>query len=265
MLVLSRLFFYPIKGARGVEVTAAKVTPLGLEHDRRFMFVDERGVFVSQREHPALARMAAEVRGDHLAVSVDGVGDATVPLSPEGPAFEVEVWRDRVTAIHARGPVEALASELVGAPVRLAHFPPDGQRQVDLKYAAPGDRTAFADGFPLLVVSAESAREVSRQVGRDVPIERFRPSLVIEGAPAWDEDTWRELAIAGRHVRLPKPCARCSVTTVDQLTGEREREPLATLARLRKVDGKVLFGVNALVDAPGAWTAGDLVEIARRA
>ncbi len=265
MPVLSRMFFYPIKGARGVEVTTARVTPLGLEHDRRFMFVDERGVFVSQREHPALARMAAVVLAERLAVSVEGLGEACVSLTPEGPELEVEVWRDRVTAVHARGPVEALASELVGETVRLAYFPPDGRRQVDLKYAAPGDRTAFADGFPLLIVNAESAREVSREVGRDVPIQRFRPSLVLEGAPAWDEDTWRELELGGRRVRLPKPCARCSVTTVDHLTGEREREPLATLARLRKVDGKVLFGVNALVDGPGTWTAGDLAEITRRA
>lgn len=265
MLGLSRLFFYPIKGARGVEVSSARVTPLGLEHDRRFMFVDEAGVFVSQREHPALARMVVTVEDERLLVHVDGLGAATAPLVPEGAPLEVEIWRDRVDALRVEGEVEALARALLGAPVRLAYFPATSRRQVDLAYAEPGDSTHFADGFPLLVVGAESAREVARQVGHEVPIERFRPSLVVEGAPAFDEDTWREITVAGRRVRLPKPCARCAVTTVDHLTGERGREPLATLARTRKVGQKVMFGMNALIDGDGTLRVGDAVAITRRA
>ena len=265
MPTVSRLFFYPIKSARGIEVTSAHVTPLGLLHDRRFMFVDAHGVFVSQREHPALARMVPRIDGEHLVVSVDGLGSATVALSPEGPPVDVEVWGDRVRAVHASGLVEELASELLGARLRFVHFPDDGERQVDLAYAERGERTAFSDGFPLLVVGAESVRAVSRLVGRDVPVERFRPNVVVDGAPAWDEETWRELDVAGRRLRLPKPCARCAITTVDHLRGERGREPLATLSRERAVDHKVTFGMNALIDGPGTLAAGDLVVVTRRA
>lgn len=264
MAVLSRLFFYPIKSARGIEVTSARASALGLEGDRRFMFVDEHGLFVTQRDHPALARMVPSFDADHLVVSVDGLGQATVSRAPEGPPVDVEVWGDRVVAVHASGLVEELVTELVGARLRFVYFPPTERRQVDRAYAREGDLTAFSDGFPYLVAGSASVRDVSREVGHEIIVERFRPNLLIETGTPYDEEAWRRITVGAIPFRLPKPCARCTVTTVDPFTGARDKEPLATLARTRKRDGKVIFGMNAIADAEGTLTVGDQVVVTHR-
>lgn len=262
---LTRLFFYPIKSARGIEVSARRATSLGLEGDRRFMFVDQHGGFVTQREHPTLALLVPSLDREHLVVSADGFGEARVALVPEGPEVDVEVWGDRVAAVHASGLVEELANELLGVRLRLVYFPDHALRQVDRKYARDGDRTAFSDGFPYLVVGTASVADVSRAVGHPIPVERFRPNLVVETTAPFEEEAWSTIDVGGLAMRLPKPCSRCTVTTVDHLTGARGKEPLATLAKTRARDGKVIFGMNGIADGDKTLTVGDQVLVTHRA
>jgi hypothetical protein len=137
------------------------------------------------------------------------------------------------------------------------------ERPVDPQYAAPEDRVGFADGFPLLLLSRASLEELNRQLPRAVRMENFRPNLVVEGCAPFAEDTWKRLRVGSVELEVVKPCARCVFTTVDPLTGQKaaDGEPLRTLTRVRRIQGKAMFGQNVVVRRPGMLQVGDAVEV----
>jgi uncharacterized protein YcbX len=142
-------------------------------------------------------------------------------------------------------------------------MPDDVVRQVDLEYARPGDRVGFADGYPLLVASLASLADVNARIqsrgGDPVPMDRFRPNIVVEGALAWDEERHARVRIGAVLLRMPKRCSRCEVTLVDQATAEIGKEPLRTLASFRSESNKVYFAQNAVPDMEGKVAIGDPV------
>lgn len=249
---VASLHFYPVKGCRGIALAEAELLASGLRHDRRFMVVDADGTFVSQREHPELARVATAISGDRLLLSIDGGAHATVALAPEGPRRRVHVWDDEVDAIDVGGDAATFFSELLGEACSLVFMPPDVIRPVDAAYARPGDRVGFADGFPVLVASLASLADLNARLvaagSPAVPMNRFRPNVVVEGGDAFAEESAVTARIGGVTFRMPKNCARCQVTTVDQATGTTGKEPLRTLASYRTVGNKVNFAMNAIPD-----------------
>ncbi len=267
---VSEIRIYPVKGLRGLSVAAAEVEPWGLAGDRRWMVVDANGRFLSQREAPQMARIDVEPRPGGLRLSAEGWGVCDVAV-PDGPAdLPVTVWRDRLHAAPADGAASRwLDAALDRAGCRLVHMAdPATVRPVDPDYGAPGDHVSFADGYPLLLATTASLADLSDRVGRPLPMTRFRPNLVVDGAGPWAEDGWSALAVGAVRFRIAKPCARCVVTTVDPATGIKgaDGEPLRTLADYRRDGrGRPIFGQNLIPDGPGRIAVGDAVQATLRA
>jgi uncharacterized protein YcbX len=272
MPVLEDIWIYPVKGMRGRSVREAVVEPWGLAGDRRWLVVDAAGRFVSQRETPRLATVAAEPIAGGLVLSCEGFGRVEVAEPARDAArAQVMIWRDPVDAAVADPAAAAWLAEVLHRPdCRLVHMDrPEAARAVDPAYASAQDRVSFADGFPLLLALRESLEDLNVRASAPVPMARFRPNLVVGGAPAWAEDGWTALAIgageAASTYRVAKACDRCIVTTTDQTTGERalDGEPLVTLGRFhRDARGRILFGQNVIPDGPGVVRVGDRVEVA---
>lgn len=231
----------------------ALLGPLGLEHDRRWMVVRPDGRFLTQREEPRLARLVPRLAPDRLLLALDG-REFALPLADRGEPIVVTVWRERVEAVAPDPSVDRMLSEALSRPVRIVKFPDRAVRPCDPAFAPAGSRTAFADGFPLLVTSTASLEALNAAIvergAAPVPMERFRPNLVLDGLAAWVEDRAASLRFGeGTVLRLVKPCARCVVTTTDQETGARlGPEPIATLRALgRDLGGEgPCFGQNAV-------------------
>jgi uncharacterized protein YcbX len=263
-LRVAGLWVYPVKSLGGVALREARVGPLGIDGDRRWMLVDAAGRALTQREHAEMARFAVALGdGGHPVVTApDGAALALTPLPAGGPRRRAEVFGDVVDALAAPPAVDAWFAERLGAACHLVALPADADRRVDPHYAAPHDRTAFTDGYPVLVANHASLDELNaRLVARGeapVGMERFRPSVLLDGAPAWAEDGWSAVHAGEVALALVKPCARCVVTTVDPVRGVRTGpEPLRTLAEYRRVGAKVLFAQNAVVRAGGLLRVGD--------
>ena len=262
------LHVHPVKGGAIADRDRVHVSPGGLAGDRRWMVVDADGRFLTQRELPALARLHLTDDGDGATLAFDGAAHRALP---NGAREDVVVWGDRVSAATMGADTDAALTGWLGRPARLVRHDARSRRRTDPDWAdAP---VTFTDGFPILVVTAASLDAVNDAVaergGGRVPMTRFRPNVVIEGAAPWADDGWRTIRIGGVTLDLVKPCARCTVTTVDQDRGERVGdEPLRTLRELRMSGDRsvpgVLFGWNAVARGDGVLARGDAVEIIER-
>ena len=255
LATIAALWIYPVKSCRGLQLSAAAVTERGLACDREWMIVDASGRFISQREVPRLALIAPALSATGLELTAPGMPVITSPFDRSGALLPVTVWRDSLPAIDQGDAVAAWISAWIGSAARLVRFDPRLRRSCDPAYAGDtGAHTAFADAYPLLVLSLASLADLNRRLESPLPLDRFRPNVVLSGVEAYDEDHIDELAVAGVAMKLVKPCTRCQITTTDQETGERGVEPLATLAGYRMNDalGGVAFGVNAIITS-GAW------------
>lgn len=261
---LKGLYVYPIKSAGGISLEEARLDERGIEHDRRWMLVDENGKFMSQRKHPRMALISTRLTPESLVVEAPEMPGLRLPLHQEGkPGARVRVWADEVDAAPAGGEADEWFSDFLGFSCRLVYMPDSEVRQVDRDYAKAGDRVGFADGFPLLLISQASVNDLGERLGREVPVNRFRPNLVVEGCGPFEEDGWHGLRIGEVGFRVAKPCSRCSIVMTDQGSGRRDREVLATLAAYRRSGKNILFGQNLLHDSPGTLGLGDAVKTFR--
>lgn len=257
------LWIYPFKSCRGVRVGEARVVRRGLERDRRWMVVDAEGRFLTQRTAPEMAKLACALEGDTLRVRADGADDLVVPAAIDaGPRARVVVWKDEVDAIvHAEA--SAWFSARLARACRAVYMPDDALRPT--KHRAHDDEVvSFADAYPLLALGQASLDALSARVGAPVSVERFRPNVVVEGAPAHDEDAWERGAIGAVPFRTGGACVRCSIPSIDPETAAITKEPLATLATYRKADGAITFGVNLAHEGEGAVRVGDEVRVLAR-
>ena len=258
---------YPVKSLAGTEALSAKAEPWGLQHDRRWLVVDETGRFISQRVQPRMALILAEPFGGGLRLSLSGHGSVPVATPGAGAApVRATVWRDTVDAVLADDEAHRWLSGALGQPCRLAYLHDTAARRVAPAFGLPGETVSFADGFPVLLTSESSLDALNARLLHAMPITRFRGNLVVAGAPAWDEDCWRRIRIGEAEFRVAKPCDRCIVTTIDQQTGLRpdRMEPLRTLGMFRHDERGIMFGQNLVPVVPGRVTAGDIVEVLER-
>ncbi|WP_345264479.1 MOSC domain-containing protein [Nocardioides nanhaiensis] len=261
--MLSEIWRYPVKSMRGHQLTEATVEPWGLAGDRRWMVTDADGSFLTARELPRLLLGVPTPGADNgLRLHADGLGDLVVP-APGADARErtVQIWSSSVRARDAGDDAAAWVAELVGADVRLVWLADPTQRPPNPAFARTDDRVSLADGYPLLVTTEASLEAL----GGGFSMRRFRPNLVVTGSKAWAEDDWRVVRVGGPGgavFRAVKGCPRCVMTTRDPDTAEGGREPVTTLARLRRFDGATWFGTNLVPDTPGAVVReGDVVEV----
>jgi uncharacterized protein YcbX len=261
-LQLSALNVYPIKSAQGIALAESEVDGFGLRYDRRWMVVDDCGQFLSQRGHSRLALVVPSIRGDKLRVNAPGMPTLEIPLHPSPTVTtSVAVWDDVCSASWVGENAAAWFSEFLKCECSLVHMAEDAVRPADPRFASSGSKVSFADGFPFLLISEESLADLNGRLAQPLPMNRFRPNLVVAGGEPYDEDRWTRLEIGGIRLRVVKPCGRCVVTTTDQATGERGKEPLRTLATYRKQDGEVMFGQNVVHEGQGHLRVGDPVSL----
>jgi hypothetical protein len=262
MLRLTALHVYPIKSAGGRSVQEWEVDSFGLRHDRRWMVVDRRGELITQRTHPRLALVRPAIDGDTLRVIAPGMPALELAMHP-APSVTTRavVWGDTCEAVRTGERPAAWFSEALGTPCSLVHMPVDTVRPADPAFAPPGVRVSFADAFPFLLISEESLADLNARLPAPLPMNRFRPNLVIGGDRPYVEDSLTAFRLGEIEFRAVKPCGRCVVTTTDQDTTQRGVEPLRTLATYRKRDGQVMFGQNVVHEGPGRLRVGDPVEL----
>lgn len=264
---LSEINIYPVKSLKGISLTESPVETRGLRYDRRWMLVDADGQFMTQREHPKMALLETSVNGDGLKVRFDG-RELAVPEEAENGPVEVGIWEGPVTAVMFADEVNNWFSEVLETDCRLVTMPVTARRLLPAEFAVrPGeDHVSFADGYPLLLIGEGSLAELNTRLAVPVPMNRFRPNLVVSGSEAFAEDGWKKIRVGETIFHLVKPCARCVLTTVDQATGIKDgKEPLKTLASFRTFDNKVLFGQNLIAENPGGTVkVGDEVEVLER-
>jgi uncharacterized protein YcbX len=263
-LTVQEIRIYPVKALRGYALPASDVALWGLDHDRRWMVVQPDGRFLTQRELPAMARIDARATADALTLAAGGGGGLRVPVpTPAAERRQVQVWGDQVPALDAGPEAAAWLGARLGLACGLVYLDDPHARPVDPAYGRPEDRALFSDGFPVLLANTASLAALNAALPNPIDMARFRPNIVVSGAAAWDEDRWRRIRIGGVVFRVAKPCARCVVTTVDQMTGDRpdKSEPLRTLGRMRRAAGGVMFGQNLIPDGAGRIAVGDTIEI----
>lgn len=248
---LTALNIYPVKSCRGIPLEEAVVGDTGLAHDRHWMLVRPNGRFVTQRELPRMALVGTAVERGGLALTAPGMPPISVARSADGAALAVTVWKFTGSGIDCGEEVAQWCSRFLETPLRLVRFDPQLPRECSAQWTGSTRAiTEFADGFPILVISRASLDELNSRLAKSLPMERFRPNLVIDELAAFDEDRIHELRAADVTLRLVKPCTRCSITTTDQDAGVVDGvEPLQTLKRYRHDPGLqgVAFGQNAII------------------
>lgn len=261
---LSAIYRYPIKSAQGHSLDTVVVDRFGVSGDRRWMLIDDAGLFYSQRRLPQMALLEV--------VSIEGglrlgLAGETIELEiPGGQHNEVSatVWEHTMLARSADDRINTWLSERLGEDLRLVFFPPDANRPVDPAYLPDPEQqqqVSFADGFPLLIITQESLDDLNTRLPEPVPMDRFRPNLVIAGATPYAEDGWRRLRVGSTTLAIVKPCSRCAIPSINQQTAERDPDINRVLADYRRRDGVIYFGMNAVVTAGESFAVGDTVEV----
>ncbi|MFD9688631.1 MOSC domain-containing protein [Kitasatospora sp. NPDC059146] len=270
---LTGLHVYPVKSMYRLSPDSAAVHPWGLAGDRRWMLADPTGRFVSQRENAALGQVRVDLLPDGaLALTApDGSRiEVAAPAADAGdPIAEVEVWGTRFRAVEAAKDAHEWIADRLGD-YRLVHLDDPRARPVDPEYGRPGDTVSMADGFPLLLTATGSLERLNELIAAEhpdghetLPMERFRPNVVVAGSEPWAEDGWRRIRIGALTFQVVKPCGRCVVTTTDQESGERRGpEPLRTLARHHRLLRRAAFGQNLIPERP-AGVEGDVLGTLR--
>lgn len=252
---------YPVKSLGGISLTTANLEENGITFDRNWLVTLPSGKFLTQREIPrmALVKTAITEKGD-LTLSADGRSDITVAHTVhEGNAEykRVTVWKDEVYAIDEGDSVAEWLSEFLETKCRLVKMKGGFKRPIIDEGKEFEGSVRFQDQYPLLVVSLASLAALNEKLETHVPMNRFRPNIVIDGCEAFEEDEFKTLSTSSVTLTSAKPCARCVITTTDQRTAERSVEPLKTLATFRSSENGVLFGQNLLVTKSGNLSVGD--------
>ena len=257
---ISQIVYYPVKSLGAISVSEIKLDRFGVENDRRFMLIDQNGKFISQRTHPKLSLVSAELEAGGLVVSNLDFGRLEFPYALFKHQVSVQVWSDTVVAKCIDPSYTAELSRWLGQSVRMVYLEASGRRQVDREFFEQDQNVNFADAFPLLLTNSASLSDLNDKLEQSVPMSRFRPNIVFEGDKAFQEDDWRKVSISGIDFDVVKPCSRCAMTTINE-KGEVGKEPLKTLATYRKNEFGVCFGQNLVHRAHGVLKVGDVLTV----
>lgn len=277
-MIVSKLFIYPLKSCQGIELEQAQVNIKGFDWDREMMLVSGSGKFITQRQFPQLAKVTVEIVEQNISLNTSDGTLSPLSFTPTstGATMEVEIWRDRILAIDQGNNVAQWFHQLlnleVGKVCRLVRQSATHVRLLDKKY--PSDNynpITFADNYPVMLTATASLEELNQRIvdihkqqQQDIPMNRFRPNIVLETVEPFIEDTWSIIKIGDIKFTVVKPCSRCIVTTIDQEQGEKNKlkEPLNTLGTFRQFGEQgVLFGENMIPQNEGTIKVGDRLQI----
>jgi uncharacterized protein YcbX len=261
---ISQINIYPVKSLGGISLQTAKVTDRGLKYDRRWMVIDEDGMFLTQRTHPQMSLVKVILEDNNLTLThkLNSTQQITFPVSQsDGKYIYVIVWDDSVKAFLVNKDIDDWLSVTLNMKCRLVFMPDETHRMVDSKYSQKNEIVSFAEAYPFLIIGEQSLNDLNSRLAEKLPMNRFRPNIVFSGGKSFDEDRWKKFKIGNVIFYAVKPCSRCVVTTVNQETAEKKDEPLKTLAAYRTQNNKVMFGQNLLHDGTGTIKIGDELEI----
>ena len=273
---IQKLIIYPVKSLMGISLSTVQIHKRGLEDDRRWMLIDDKGIFISQRSYPVLSRIQVALNEANLVFTnlndpENSLKVRAIPLE-KGPLIDVKVWRSTCKAIPVSKIADEWFSKFINKACRLVYMPDTSKRLVNQKYASETDIVSFADGYPLLAIGEASLADLNERLDSPVMMDRFRPNIVFSGGAPFDEDDWDQIQINGLSFRGIRPCSRCVMVTVDPSTGViNNAEPLKTLATYRKREKGVYFGMNIIWqhqlhdNSTGqAISVGDKIEVKSR-
>jgi len=262
-LWLSEIWIYPIKSLGGIRMKSARVFEKGLQYDRRWMLIDRNNDFMTQRIYPKMALFKLQIQSRWLLGSTFKITHSNDSISLSlnhsliGKPIKAIVWDDTVEVYEVNREYSIWFSNRLGIECKLVSFPENNARPVDQHYQINREQVSLADAYPLLIIGEQSLADLNSRLADPVPMNRFRPNLVVSGSQPYEEDGWRNFLVGKNKFAAVKPCARCVLTTVNQDTGEKGMEPLATLSKYRKKDNKVLFGQNLIAIDHGKIYEGD--------
>lgn len=263
MLTLTEINIYPIKSLGGISLQSSVVEERGLKYDRRWVLVDESKTFFTQRDLPemALLNVSIENNGLKLQHKTKNVEPLFIPFEFEHSVKDkVVIWDDIVIGEFYNPQIDEWFSEIIGIKCHLVKMPESTNREVDKNYVK-NKIVSFADGYPFLIIGQSSLDDLNSRMEVPLPMNRFRTNFVFTGGKPFEEDNWKKFKIGEIKFRAVKPCARCVITTTDQETAERAHEPLLTLSKYRKIDNKVMFGMNLVCESTGKVEVGDKIEL----
>jgi uncharacterized protein YcbX len=264
---ITGLHIYPVKSLAGISLKSSEIDTMGLKYDRRWMIVSLEGKFITQRNIPKMAAIKTALHKGRLTLTMEGKGSHLVPeTQDDSSTMEVEIWRDKVVAQIVGETSDTWLSDALGTSCHLVYIDDDEVRGCIPEYSKKTDRMGFADAFPILVISEESLADLNQRLANskktNIPMERFRPNIVVSGCYSYEEDTWGTFAIGKISFRGALPCQRCIITTVDQETGKRKgKEPLETLADYRMLANNIYFGMHVIHEHQGVIKIGDKVVV----
>lgn len=248
----------------GISVPSARILPKGLELDRRWMLIDREGRFMTQRQYPQMALFKVSLGSDHIEVAY--LNDILrLPLAADpGSPLRTRIWHDEVSVVRTAPAFDDWFSKRMDSPCNLVEFPEDNPRAVERGHRDAEDQVRLQDAFPFLIIGQASLDALNRRLAAPVPMDRFRPNFVFTGGDPHAEDTWRDFSIGDLSFVMAKPCVRCGIPGIDQETGLKGKEPLATLARYRSSGGNIRFGMNAVGPGHGEVRVGDEITVSLR-
>ncbi|MDN3653693.1 MOSC domain-containing protein [Thalassotalea ponticola] len=261
---ITNLYAYPIKSTSAIELQQAKVSDTGIDFDRYFVVTDRNGKFITGRTKAKLVLVQSHIRGKQLTISAPNTEALTLDINQFPQQYRpVSVWNDTISAQLTHEKANQWFSRLLNCECYLYFLGAESIRPL----ANFNNNLSYADGYPLLIISKASLRDLNQRLQHPVSMAHFRPNIVVDGCEPYEEDSWHTIRIGDMSLQIVKPCSRCIFTTVDPLTGVRRsnREPLTTLADYRQAhDGQVYFGQNALALQRGTLRVGDSLEVVRK-
>jgi uncharacterized protein YcbX len=263
MLTLSEINIYPVKSLGGISLNSSEVEERGLKYDRRWVLVDETNTFFTQRDFPEMALIKVSIEKDGLTIQhkIKRIRKIFVPFEFEhSKKDKVIIWNDTVIGEFYSSEIDKWFSDIIGVKCHLVKMPESTKRIVDEIYAE-NKIVSFADGYPFLIIGQASLDDLNSRMGVSLPMNRFRTNFVFTGGKPFEEDNWKKFKIGSMNFEAVKPCARCVITTTDQDTAERFKEPLLTLSMFRKIDNKVMFGMNLVCESIGKVSVGDKITL----
>ena len=261
MITLSQLAIYPIKSTAQLALNSCQMSPFGLDMDRQWMLIDNNGYMLTQRTHAKMCLIECQFEADQLIISAPGMKQLKIPTQYSGKMIKATVWDDVCNAYDCGEQTTKWFSQFLNISARLVYFPHDEDRQVDLEYANQGDKTAFSDGFPYLLISQASLDDLNSRLTAPVDMKRFRPNLVVKGTEAFAEDNWKAIRIGNITFNLVKPCSRCVIPSINPDTAEKSAEVVTTLAGYRMRENKIFFGQNLIAEGTAELEVGMEVEV----
>ncbi len=247
---------------RAVHPSSALLVDTGFDHDRAWLVIDEDGMFVTQRQFPAMARIRAHVLDGALELSTDHESTLRLPIVREGPSVHVTIWGTECAAVDQGEAAARMLTRYLGRRCRLVRMHPNHRRHLSSSYGGSGEQSVgFADSSPLMLIGQASLDDLNTRLALPVSMDRFRPNLVIAGGEAFQEDRWSRISIGEVTLKIVKDCIRCEIPTIDQATGEKGVEPIETLENYRAGPYGTRFGRKVVHESLGTISVGDEVTV----